>query len=73
MPPSVEELTEQARDLPPSEKLRLVDALLHQLDAPDTSLDTVWAAEVNERRAAYHAGALESYSYEEVMQSFRAR
>ena len=73
MPPTVENLSEQARELPPAEKLRLVDALLFQLDLPNSELDAIWAKEVGERRAAYLEGKLESFSYEEVMQSLRRK
>jgi hypothetical protein len=60
MPTSVKEICEKAKELPDTEKLALVDALLMQLDRPDPELDTVWAEEARKRRQAYREGRLET-------------
>ena len=42
MAKSVDEITEDIRNLPDVEKLRLVDAILSDLDKPDPEIDRVW-------------------------------
>ena len=73
MPPNLEELCQQARELSDTDKLVLLDALLAQLDRPDPELDHIWAGEVRRRRQAYRAGRLEARDYEQVMESFPHR
>lgn len=67
---SVEELREQAKNLPDIEKLALVDALLNQLDRPDPKVDQVWLEEVSRRRQAYRSGLMQARDYSEIMESF---
>jgi putative addiction module component (TIGR02574 family) len=71
MSTSADEFVSQIKDLPDVEKLRLVDAILTELDKPDPEIDRVWAEEARERWAAYKAGRLSTVSYEEVMAKYR--
>src|SRR6266571_1929716 len=73
MSTSADKLVSQIKDLPDVEKLRLVDAILTELDKPDPEIDRIWAEEARERWAAYKAGRIPTVSYEEVMAKHRPR
>lgn len=53
------------------EKLRLVDAILADLDKPDPEIDRIWAEEARERWAAYKAGSIPTVSYQAVLEKYR--
>lgn len=55
------------------EKLRLVDAILADLDKPDPEIDRIWAQEARERWAAYKTGRARTVTYEGVMAKHRRR
>ena len=67
------ELEAKIRSLSDTEKLKLVDSILMQLDKPDPEIDRIWAEEARNRWQAYKAGKLETVSYEKVMGKHRAR
>src|SRR5216684_3409841 len=67
MAKSVDKIAQKIRELPDVEKLRLVDAILTDLDKPDPEIDRVWAEEARKRWAAYKAGEIPTVAYEEVM------
>ena len=46
-------IVEQAEKLPPVERIRLVEHLLHTLDKPDPEIDAIWAEESEQRLDAY--------------------
>ena len=52
------EILESARKLRADEKLKLIDALLGTLDEPDPVIEAAWAAEAQDRLAAYDCGEL---------------
>lgn len=62
-----DKLASEIRALPDAEKLRLVDAILNDLDTPNPDIDHIWAEEASKRWAAYKAGRIATVSYEEVM------
>jgi putative addiction module component (TIGR02574 family) len=64
-------LVSEIQSLPDVEKLRLVDAILADLDKPDPEMDRIWAEEARKRWAAYKAGRIPTVSYEEVMTKHR--
>ena len=68
-----DKLVSEIRALPNIEKLRLVDAILTDLDKPDPEIDRIWAEEARRRWAAYQAGRVPTISYEEVMAKHRSR
>ncbi|MBM3285551.1 MAG: addiction module protein [Candidatus Aminicenantes bacterium] len=68
---SGKKLESEIRSLSDLEKLRLVDAILADLDKPDPELDRIWAEEARRRLAAYKAGRIPSVSYEDVMGKHR--
>jgi hypothetical protein len=58
------------RELPDSEKSRLVNDILVELDRPDETLDALWLSEVRERREAYRQGRTRTLSYAEVLERY---
>lgn len=71
MAKKVDKLFEEIHQLPDIEKLRLVDAILAELDKPDPEIDRVWAEEARNRWAAYKAGRASTVSYDSVMAKHR--
>ena len=71
MSASADTLATQIKELPDVEKLRLVDAILTELDKPDPEIDRIWAEEARKRWAAYRAGRIPTVSYEEVIAKYR--
>ncbi len=66
-------LIENIQSLSDMEKLEFVDSILMQLDKPDPDIDRIWAKEARKRWQAYRSGKLETVSYEQVMEKYRAR
>ena len=66
-----DKLALEIHSLSDTEKLKLVDAILTDLDKPDPEIDRVWAEEARKRWAAYKAGHIPAASYEEVMHKYR--
>lgn len=61
MAKNVDEITEAIRELPDTEKLRLVDTILSDLDKPDPEIDRVWSmTRVNDGRRTKAARSLRS-------------
>jgi putative addiction module component (TIGR02574 family) len=71
MAKTVDKLAAEIRDLPDVEKLRLLDAILEDLDKPDPEIDRVWAEEARKRWEAYKAGRVPTVSYDTVMAKHR--
>jgi len=71
MAKTVDKLAAEIHVLPDIEKLRLVDAILEDLDKPDPEIDRVWAEEARKRWAAYKAGRSPTVSYDTVMAKHR--
>ena len=71
MAKNIDKLAKEILDLPDVEKLRLVDAILADLDKPDPEIDRVWAEEARKRWAVYKAGKVPTVSYESVMAKHR--
>lgn len=67
------ELEAKIRSLPDTEKLKLIDSILMQLDRPDPEIDRIWAEEARNRWQAYKSGKLDPVSYEMVMEKHRIR
>ena len=71
MAKTVDKLAAEIHVLPDMEKLRLVDAILADLDKPDPAIDRIWAEEARKRWADYKAGRTPTVSYETVMARYR--
>ncbi len=67
------ELKAKIQSLSDTEKLKLVDSILTQLDKPDPEIDRIWADEARKRWLAYKSGKLETVSYEKVLSKHRTR
>ena len=70
---AAQKVRKQVQALPDSDKLRLVNVLLTELDKPDPDIDRVWAAESQRRWKAYKAGKMKAIPYQEVMKRFKKR
>jgi putative addiction module component (TIGR02574 family) len=66
-----EELLEQAKRLPLTERAALVDALLETIDAADPERDAKWSDEAKSRLSAYRSGELPAIDADEVFDSKR--
>lgn len=72
MSTTADKIASQIKEMPDVEKLRLVDAILADLDKPDPEIDRIWADEARKRWAAYKDGRIATLSYEEVMAKHRS-
>ncbi|MDO8520034.1 MAG: addiction module protein [Deltaproteobacteria bacterium] len=68
---NIANLKDKIKNLPDVEKLKLVDAILEDLDKPDPELDKVWSTEAHKRKQAHKQGKLETVGYEKVMEKHR--
>ncbi len=64
-------IVEQAAKLSVNEKIELIDALLASVDKPDTEIDTLWAAEAENRLSAYQKGELQAQDLNQVLAKYR--
>ncbi len=71
MAKSVEKVVEDIQHLPDSDKLKVLAALLEDLDKPDPEIDRVWAEEARKRWKAHKAGRLAATPYETVVAKHR--
>jgi restriction endonuclease S subunit len=55
---TADDLLATIKSLPDTEKLKLVDEILTQLDKPDPEIDKIWADEARKRWEAYKAGKI---------------
>lgn len=62
MAATVEKLRQEIGLLDDVDKLRLVDAILADLDKPDPEIDQIWADEARRQWAAYKAGSIRTVS-----------
>jgi putative addiction module component (TIGR02574 family) len=71
MPVSAKTLSAQAMQLPPEERLALVDELLDTLDVPDADLEGLWAKEAESRLAAYRRGEVQALALSDVIAKYQ--
>jgi len=71
MSSTADKLEQEIKSLADVDKLRIVEAILTDLDGPDPEIDRIWAEEARKRWQAYRAGRLKTVSYEEVMSKYR--
>ena len=67
MTEAAETLRVQAMQLPPEDRMALVEHLLDSLDEPDPSLDALWAKEADHRLAAYRRGEIPAIALSDVI------
>jgi putative addiction module component (TIGR02574 family) len=75
MPATLDQITKEAMDLPPHQKLALAGFLLESAAAAaaDPEAEAAWEAEIRDRIAAVEQGRAVGVSYEEVMRAAEAR
>lgn len=71
MSSTADRLEQEIKSLADVEKIRIVEAILTDLDRPDPEIDRIWAEEARKRWDAYKTGRLKTVSYEEVMSKYR--
>ena len=69
---TAETLSAQAVQLPPEERMALVERILDSLDEPDATLDALWAKEADDRLAAYRRGEIRAVALSDVIAKYQA-
>jgi len=72
MSPSTRTLIEQARALPPEDRIALAEDMLDSLDPADPTIDRLWAREAADRVAAYRRGELAARDLSAVVAKYRS-
>lgn len=72
MTTTAEALSAQAAQLPPVERMEVVESILDSLDQPDAALETLWAQEANNRLAAYRRGEIKALALSDVIAKYQA-
>jgi putative addiction module component (TIGR02574 family) len=65
------EILATAKKLKPEEQLFLIDSLFEMLDEPDAAVQTAWAAESQDRLAAYERGEIQAAPIEQLIAKMR--
>jgi len=68
---AAETLCAQVVQLPPEERMQVVERILDSLDEPDASLDALWAKEADNRLTAYRRGEMRAVSLSEVIAKYQ--
>jgi len=69
---TIDELAEQAMNLPTESRARLADLLVESLDADELGhIDRLWVAEAKRRRDEARSGRVETIPGEEALQKVR--
>jgi putative addiction module component (TIGR02574 family) len=64
-------LIEQARALPPRDRIALVEDVLDSLDRADPVVDRLWAREASDRLTAYRRGELAAKDLGDIVAKYR--
>lgn len=74
MPKALEEVTKEAMDLPPRQRLALAGLLLESADATaDPEAEAAWDSEIRDRISAIDEGRVTGVAYEDVMRAAEKR
>ena len=74
MPSTLEQVTKDAMDLAPRQKLALAEFLLESADtATDPEAEAAWDSEVRDRIRAIDEGRVTGIAYEDVMRAAEQR
>lgn len=74
MPATLAQITKEAMDLSPRQKLALAEFLIESAEASrDSEAEEMWEAELGERIQAIDDGRVTGVSYEDVMRSAEER
>lgn len=72
MSQAAEALSAQATQLPPEERMEVVERILDSLDEPDAALDALWAKDADDRLAAYRRGEIKAVALSDVIARYQA-
>ena len=67
---STDQLAKKAMALEPTERIRLVEAILYRLDKPDPDIEKSWIAEAEARYEAYRRGELVAIDWDEIRKRY---
>jgi putative addiction module component (TIGR02574 family) len=67
---SVNQLAKKALELQPTERIRLVEAILYSLDKPDSDIEQSWIDESEARYDTYKRGELEAIDWDEIKKRY---
>jgi putative addiction module component (TIGR02574 family) len=67
---SMEQLAKKAIGLSPTERIRLIEAILYSLDKPDADIEKSWIAESEARYEAYTRGELQAIGWDEIRKRY---
>ena len=67
---TLDQLAKKAIELQPVERIRLVEAILHSLDKPDSDIEKGWVAESEARYQAYKRGELKAFDWDEIKKGY---
>jgi len=67
---SVDQLAKKAFGLQPTERIRLVEAILFSLDKPDADIEQSWIAESESRYEAYKRGEIEAVDWDDIKRRY---
>ncbi|MES2879251.1 MAG: addiction module protein [Pseudomonadota bacterium] len=68
---AAETLSAQVVQLPPEERMQVVERILDSLDEPDASLEALWAEEADKRLTAYRRGEIRAVALSEVIAKYQ--
>ncbi len=69
---TAEALSAQAAQLPPAERMEVVERILDSLDQPDATLDALWAKEADDRLTAYRRGEIKAVALSDVIAKYHS-
>jgi len=68
---AAETLSAQVVQLPPDERMQVLERILDSLDEPDASVDALWAQEADKRLTAYRRGEVRTVALSEVIAKYQ--
>ncbi len=68
---AAETLSAQVVQLPPEERMQVVERILDSLDEPDASVDALWAKEADNRLTAYRRGKVRAIELSAVIAKYQ--
>jgi putative addiction module component (TIGR02574 family) len=71
--PTAKQLCDQGLQLPPEERMAMVDQILDTLEERDDSLDAQWAQEAEYRLSAYRRGEVQAILLNEVIAKYQVK
>lgn len=71
--PTIDEIVREIEKLSGVERIKVVDRVLRDTIKPDAEIEAVWVREASARWDVFVQGRVESVSYAEVMNKYRAK